>query len=296
VKEGYLFLADMGLSYYSAQYQFFQLAKASWKEETWSALQCLIRYISTNLKLSIPPIPILGDDYYATGSFSYFRDLAFRLKREYYFVAVDFLDISLFWPLIAHEVAHCWLNETRYLKQISASSEALSIKAKTKVPVEERVEETLCDLVATRLFGPAYPQAYNVKLWLRFPKEVHEDYPQHSFRLECMIAVLERLELNEVAEEFKKLRDEKFDVGWQQEEISPLKEQLLEVSKNIPTTINRKLYERSLFMTEQLFSSPPRDPVLLFLTCWNKFIEEGPSKIPILLSELSSLLLRTLTL
>jgi len=78
----------------------------------------------------------------------------------------------------------------------------------------------------------------------------------------------------------KKLRDEKFDVGWQQEEISPLKEQLLEVSKNIPTTINRKLYEKSLFMTEQLFSSPPRDPVLLFLTCWNRFIEEGPSKIP----------------
>lgn len=286
----------MGLNYYSTQYQFFQLANVSLKEETLGALQCLIRHISAHLKLSIQPIPILGDEYYSTGSFSYFRDLAFRLKKEYYFVAVDFLDTSLFWPLIAHEVAHCWLNETKYLKEICASGEALNIKAKTKVPVEERVEETLCDLVATRLFGPAYTHAYNVKLWLRFPKAVHEDYPQHSFRLECMIAVLERLELDDVAGKLKELRNERFDIGWQQEEISPLKEQLLEVSENIPTTISRKLYEKSLFTTEQLFSSPPRDPVLLFLTCWNKFIQEGPSKIPTLLPEFSSLILRTLRL
>ena len=284
----------MGLNYYSTQYQFFQLAKVSMKEETWRAVQNFVRYVSEHLKLSISPMPILGDDYYSTGSFCYFRDLAFRLKREYYFVAVDFLDSTLFLPLVAHEVAHCWLNETGYVKKICTFSEVLDIKAKTRIPVEERIEETLCDLVATKLFGPAYLHSYNIKLWLRFPEPVHEDYPHHSFRLECMFDMLDHLELKEVTESLRKKRDERFGVSWQQEEISPLKSALLEVSKKFPTTINRNLYEESLFTTAQLYDSPPENPVLLFLTCWNKFLEEGPSKVATVLPELSSVIIKTL--
>jgi hypothetical protein len=294
IKNNFLFLVDMGLSYYATQYQFFQLAKDSVKRETWAAFRSLIKYLSENLKLSLLPMPILGDDYYSTGSFSYFRELGFRLAKEYYFVAVDFLDSPIFWPLVAHEVGHCWLNETKYIQEISTLPEALAIETKTKVSVEKRIEETLCDLVGVRLFGPAYVHSYNLRLWLRFPKPVHEDYPQHSFRLKCMLDVLYRLELKEAAENIREICNERLDANWQKEEISPLKNDLLEASEKFPKTISRRLYEESLFSTEQLYSSPPRNPVLLFLTCWNRFLREDPSKVVNLLPRFSSIILKAL--
>ncbi|MGQ9474402.1 MAG: hypothetical protein ACUVRN_10230 [Candidatus Caldatribacteriaceae bacterium] len=264
------------------------------KRETWDAFRSLIKYISEILKLSSPPMPILGDEYYSTGSFSYFRDLGFRLRKEYYFVVADFMDSPIFWPLVAHEVGHCWLNETKYIQEISTLPEALEIETKTKVSVEKRIEETLCDLVGVRLFGPAYVHSYNLKLWLRFPKPVHEDYPQHPFRLKCMLDMLYRLEMDDAAENIREICGERFDADWQKEEISPLKDHLLEASENFPKTISRRLYEESLFLTEQLYSSPPRNPVLLFSTCWNRFLKEDPEKVVNLLPRFSSIILKAL--
>lgn len=284
----------MGLSYYATQYQFFQLAKDSMKRETWYAFRSLIKYISENLKLDSSPMPILGDNYYSTGSFSYFRDPDFRPRKEYYFVSVDFMDSPIFWPLVAHEVGHCWLNETKYIQEISNLPEAFEIETKTGISVEKRIEETLCDLVGVRLFGPAYVYSYNFRLCLHFLKPVHEDYPQHSFRLNCMLDMLYRIEMDEAAENIREICGERFYADWQKEEISSLKDHILEASENFPKTIGRRLYEESLFLTEQLYSSPPRNPVLLFLTCWNRFLKEDPEKVVALLPRFSSIILKAL--
>jgi len=294
LRENYLYQVDELLNYYSTQYHLFRLAKVQEEGETWNALHTLVRYLSDKLKFNVSPIPLLSDSYYSTGSFSYYKEFSLRLKKEYYFVAVDILDSPLLWPLIAHELAHCWLNQSEYLREIYASPEVIETKAKSKIPLEKRIEETLCDLVATRLFGPSYLQSYTLKLWLHFPVSIPEDYPQHSFRLECMFDTLVRLDLTEATENLKRLR-ERFCVSWQKEEISPLKEQILEISENFPTIVTRKMYEESLLSKEKLYISPPKNPVLLFLVCWNKIFEQSPLYLTKMLRELSSIILKALT-
>lgn len=260
----------------------------------WRALRNLVKHFSEQLRLKTLPMPLLGDEYFCTGSFTYFKDLQIRLKKEFYFVSVDFLDSPIFWPLIAHEIAHCSLNETEYLRKVLVSSEAVEVKRRTIIPVEQRVEEVLCDIVATRLLGPAYVWAYITRLWLIFPLGVHEKYPSHPFRLECMCEVLDRMELDDVSADFRKLRDQRFAISWQEEEISPLRYVLIEVSENFPCAINRDIYVQGLSATEYLFDSPPRDPVVLFLSCWNKVREEGIAKIGELLPKFASVILQAL--
>jgi hypothetical protein len=109
-----------------------------------------------------------------------------------------------------------------------------------------------------------------------------------------MLDVLYRLELKEAAENIREICNERLDANWQKEEISPLKDDLLEASEKFPRTISRRLYEESLFSTEQLYSSPPRNPVLLFLTCWNRFLREDPSKVVNLLPRFASIILKAL--
>jgi len=276
VKEAYLFLVEMCLRYYSAQYQLFQLSKSSMaKIHAWNALRNLIRYLSNRLEMKTLPMPLLGDDYFATGSYTYFRDLSIRLRKDFYFIAVDSLDPPIFWPLIAHEIAHCWLNETRYLDRIFASPDVLEVKRRTSIPVERRLEEVLCDMVATRLLGPAYVWAYITRLWPVFPQGVHENYPSHPFRLECMY-------------------DQRFRISWLDEEISQLKDILLEICENFPFTISKSVYIEGLSATPYFFDSPPKDPVILFLSCWNKVHEKGLIKIHEFLPKFTSVILKAL--
>jgi len=273
IKEGYLYIIDIILGYYLTQYQFFQLSLSSMKEKKfWNALGNLLRYLADQLNLKATPMPILGNEYYSTGSFTYFRDLssfAPRLKTEYYFIAVDSLDLPLFWPLVAHEEAHCWLSETRYVDEACALEVAQEIKRETGAPLEKKIEEVLCDLVATKLLGSAYPWAYITRLWLHLNGKASDAYPSHSFRIECMCSQLENMEMYPAAEKIRALRDERVKDGWQREVISPLKDYLVGLSDEFPSIADREHYVKSLSMIEQVFTSPPEDPVLLFLTCWN---------------------------
>ena len=295
VKEAYLFLVEMCLRYYSAQYQIFQLSKSSMVQiRAWNALRNLIRHFSDQLKMKTLPMPLLGDDYFATGSFTYFRDLSIQLRKDFYFIAVDSLDPPIFWPLIAHEIAHCWLNETKYLDRIFASPEVLEVKRRVSIPVEQRLEEALCDMVATRLLGPAYVWAYTTRLWPVFPQGVHENYPSHPFRLECMCEMLDRMELDDVSSDLRKLRDQRFRISWQDEEISPLKDIILEMCEDFPCTISKSAYIQGLSATQYFFDSPPKDPVILFLSCWNKVHEKGLMKIHEFLPKFRSAILETL--
>lgn len=290
-----MFLVEMCLRYYSAQYQIFQLTKGSMAQRnTWIALRNLVKYLSDQLKMKTLPIPLFGDDYFATGSFTYFRDLPIRLRKDFYFIAVDSLDLPIFWPLITHEIAHCWLNETEYLDKIFSSSEFQEVKRRSSIPIEQRLEEVLCDIVATRLLGPVYVWAYTTRLWHVFPQAVHENYPSHPFRLECMCEVLDRTELDDVSSSLRQLRDERFRIGWQDEEISPLKDVLLEMCDDFPCTINKSVYIRSLSATEYFFESPPNNPVVLFLSCWNKIHQMGITKIYELLPKFTAAILTAL--
>jgi len=273
IKEGFLYLIDIILGYYLTQYQFFQLSLSSMKEkELWNALENLLKYLADQLNLRTTPMPILGDDYYSTGSFMYFRELssfAPRLKTEYYFIAVDYLDLPLFWPLVAHEIAHCWLSETRYVDEACALEVAQEIKKETGKSLENKIEEVLCDLVATKIFGSAYPWAYITRLWLHLNGKDFNTHPSHSFRIECMCSQLENMGMYPAAEKIRALRDERVKEGWQREVIWQLKEYLIGLSDEFPSIADREHYVKSLSIVKRVFTSPPEDPVLLFMTCWN---------------------------
>src|SRR5207245_4712471 len=113
------------------------------------ALRRWVHWLSEVLQLSQEPISMLGETYFTTTLYhSSFRDSIPR----YYLTSVDGFDDPLFWPLTAHEMAHCKFDETGHV--LRAFEEARQKRLDEKIgaePCERRLEQAMGDIVATRL-------------------------------------------------------------------------------------------------------------------------------------------------
>lgn len=239
------------------------------------------------------PLPLLGDSYFSTGSFQYYRRLALRLEREYYVVSVDTSDPPVFWPLLLHEISHCWLGSRNYIEVVCGAHPDEVSRMDRRV-IESRIEEALCDILATRIIGPAYPFSYFNKLWAQFPVEVTREYPSHSFRIECMARVLDELQFSQMAEETRSMGNERFADNWQNEYISWSIDDLIGVTRELPELVSTELYLMVEESSKTLEGSPPKDLPTLFLSCWMLIDNAELSQIPSTLDRTSNIILRAL--
>jgi len=156
VRTASLWLCDTALHWLSIQYGIFKIAESGTHDGRWAALNSFVANYASELKLQAMPLPLLGDSYFSTGSFQYYRHLALRLEREYYVVSVDASDPPVFWPLLLHEISHCWLGSRNYVEVVCGAHPDEVSRMDRRV-IESRIEEALCDILATRIIGPAYP-------------------------------------------------------------------------------------------------------------------------------------------
>ena len=201
----------------------------------------------------------------------YYRGLSLRLEREYYVIAVDYSDPPLLWPLVFHEIGHCWLSVRDDVDRIceqSIDKIRSDISLKT---VHRRLEEALCDVIATYLIGPAYPYAFLAKLWALFRGAPHPDYPSNSFRLECMARTLDSLGLSDLGNELGKIRDEKFNEAWEDEDITPLVDDILTVTSDLPKLVSSNILNQTKNIIKD--SKTSGDLPAIFLSPW-LFIDE----------------------
>jgi len=94
----------------SDQVEKFALVEASTSSPMWSHLNIVIDDLVTRLGLSSKPLPFFGSSFYCTGSFAY-TERGIPVS-PFYQVSTESHESSLFWPLLAHEIAHLKLNET----------------------------------------------------------------------------------------------------------------------------------------------------------------------------------------
>jgi hypothetical protein len=293
VKANNLWLCDTALQWLLLQYGRFRIVEREVQNVRWMALNNLVGSYVSKLKLPSIPLPLLGDSYFATGSFQYYRKLALRLGKEYYLVSVDGSDAPVFWPLLLHELSHCWLSSRDFVDLICGahSSEITGLNLEI---VESKVEEALCDALATRLVGPAYPFAYFNKLWAQFPYELGSGYPSHEFRIECMSRVLEEQNLQESAEEMRNMTHDRFVRSWENEDIAWCINDLVETTRELPDLVSSDIYENARKSLGTVESATIEDMPTLFLFCWMLLDGAAADEIRSVMDKTSKVILTTL--
>ncbi len=218
VKQSYLFQVEVGITSLTHQLCLLKLVQNSSNDTRWLAFTNFVSFYSNQLNLNPVPLPLFGESYFSTGSFTFYETL--RLSKQYFVLSVSYGDPALFWPLAAHELAHCWLSSRDTVDRISANL-PWSSNLRPEV-ISNRVEEALCDSIATRIMGPSYPFSFINKFWTRFPIQgmTSAIYPTDRYRLECMARVLDESGFFDEAADVRDVSDSAFVEGWQEEEIS----------------------------------------------------------------------------
>ena len=237
------------LSYHGS---YVELAKEQMRNRTWDALRNMLLFFSSRTGLSGSIIPVLADGYYALGKPVYFK----RFRRmipvnPFYIISVDSTDLPIFWPLSVHELAHCLLSETRHLEEALAHITAqFELGREMRELLERRTEELLCDIIAVRLCGPAYLDAFVYSLWPILSVRPSNEYPLHSLRLKCMALTLEEAGIYNYTEYINEIINSR--VGFRgrdgldelDEVLESVKGFLIDITRNIPTLVNARIYER----------------------------------------------------
>lgn len=211
-------LVDLGVEWLSIQYLKFGSVLQSVTDTRWRALYAMLHFYSQAIGITPTPLPILGEGYNSTGSFIYYRDRMRRVQNRHYVISVDGTDKPLFWPLALHELAHVWLGERDEVDRICESN--LEPGILTSEEQTRRVEEALCDVLATRMMGPAYSYAFIEKLWAKMEAAPGEGYPSNSFRIECVARALDRQGFGSESADLRAIAGAKFEDAWEDELIA----------------------------------------------------------------------------
>ncbi len=269
----------------------FRLALASASEENWRELSSFVSHYSHEFNLSTVPVVFFGAQYYSSGAFTYYKGLSLRLQKDYFVISVDRSDPPIFWPLVLHELSHCSLGSRDDVDRI-CGRHAGELRRITWEVAQRRLEESLCDALATRLIGPAYPHSYLNKLWARLSIPVELVYPSHEFRIECIASVLDGMKLFEEAGEIRELRDERFSKSWTDEEISFSLDDITDVASKIHTRVTSDVTRRA-----RAFLKGPNKSIdlpSLLLACWMTMNESSAEEMDLMTDSASQTVLKHL--
>jgi len=225
-KQYYLF-SWLSIWLLSDQLEKFTLVEASTSDPMWSHLNIVIDDLVHRLGLSSKPLPFFGSSFYCTGSFAY-TERGIPVS-PFYQVSTESHESILFWPLLAHEIAHLKLHETDDVRNLQRELSKQNLRSEK---YRERLDEALCDIIATLLYGPAYIAAFGTKFWQILDEYHDESYPSNQFRLFIMFKIMED---RDTASWTYSIRNN-FEVNERlarREKISFLTDEMIELGKRI---------------------------------------------------------------
>lgn len=227
LKKQYYLFSWLSVWLLSDQLEKFTLVEASTSDPMWDNLNIVIDDLVHRLGLSSKPLPFFGSSFYCTGSFAYTeRGIS---VSPFYQVSTESQESILFWPLLAHEIAHLKLHETDEIRNLVRELSRHNLRNEK---YRERLDEALCDIIATLLYGPAYIAAFGTKFW-HIPDEYHdESYPSNQFRLFVMFKTIKDEDLGHL---FNSIRNN-FEVNERlarKEKISFLTDEMIEFGESL---------------------------------------------------------------
>jgi hypothetical protein len=235
LKKQYFLFSWLSVWLLSDQAEKFTLVQASTSNALWDDLNMVIDDLVNRLGLSSKPLPFFGSSFYCTGSFAY-TERGIPVS-PFYQVSTESYESILFWPLLAHEIAHLKLNET---EEVNSLRRELTRRNLRDEKYRERLDESLCDIIATRLYGPSYITSFGTKFWQVLDSYHDESYPSNQFRLFTMFKVTEEMNLGPLLSSIRNTFqvDERLA---KREEISFLIHEMIELGKRLvrsPADIN----------------------------------------------------------
>jgi hypothetical protein len=225
-KQYYLF-SWLSVWLLSDQLEKFTLVEASIGDPMWGHLNIVIDDLIERLGLSSKPLPFFGSSFYCTGSFAY-TERGIPVS-PFYQVSTESRESTLFWPLLAHEIAHLKLHETDEARNLRRELSRRNLRSEK---YRERLDEALCDIIATLLYGPAYIVAFGTKFWQILDEYHDESYPSNQFRLFIMFKTMEDKDVEPLFYSIKN----NFQVNERlarREEISFLTDEMIELGQNM---------------------------------------------------------------
>ncbi|MFQ5974807.1 MAG: hypothetical protein ACE5J5_00630, partial [Candidatus Hydrothermarchaeales archaeon] len=169
----------------SRQIECLKLVENSMALQHWDLLREFTLNCAKRLDMKFEPLAFFGREFYCTGSFAY-PEYGRKLINPFFQVSCDNTDPSMFWISLAHEVGHCKFSQLN----LSEIEKKLVSEGLNKGIYKRQMEETLCDGLATYLFGFSYPLAFFMKFWLTPPSSAN--YPNFDFRISFMLELLKK--------------------------------------------------------------------------------------------------------
>jgi hypothetical protein len=227
LKQQYYLFSWLSVWLLSDQIEKFTLVRSSIGNSLWGHLNTVIDDLARRLKLGSKPLPFFGSSFYCTGSFVY-TEYGIQVS-PFYQVSTESHESILFWPLLAHELAHLKLNESNVLDDLGKQLTRKNLKGEK---YRERLEETVCDIIGAISYGPAYIASFGTKFWQLMDQYQEEDYPSNQFRLLTMFKALDEQNQGPSIDVFKSTFKVNDRVA-KKEEISFLTDEMIELGKSL---------------------------------------------------------------
>ncbi len=259
----HIWLSQASLDWLLIQHGFFKMSYHDSTTNKWCALQGLVKTGSELFEIGAPVLGTFYNTYGSTGTFILNRRIGQLSGDDYFMVITDELDPPIFWPLVIHELAHCWLSSQTIVEEISSK---VHYNNESSI-IERRVEEALCDAIATSFMGPSYVYSYINRLWHSFMMMDSFEYPKNSFRLEVMIRTLEQANYDEV-EDLKIIIEETSTVDWEDEAIVDSLAPIEEFAKQLPFITKPNSLVTDIESVNEFVNAPPANLQKLFHVGW----------------------------
>jgi len=256
-----IYLLELCFSWLLYQHGYFKQVMNDYTTNKWRSLQY---YLECGKELFSIYDPIVGsffDRYAATGQFLLDRSIGSSSHHNYFLIFVDELDAPIYWPLAIHELAHCWLSSRNSVIEISSQIET-TLDSDIQ---ESRIEEAMCDAIASKIMGPSYAFSYINRLWTGFSRMKGRGYPTDSFRIEVMVQILRNNGYAELQELDSLIDDLEYD-DWDDEEIVESLDLIDEFAIQLPFDVPN--LDTEITSLDDFQQNPPEDIRTLFHVGW----------------------------
>lgn len=274
VKKGYMYTIDERLRAISEDYTLYQLSNSSRSEgKNWRPLYGFIQFLSRKLKIDPMPIPLFSERCYSASPYKHYSANTLRgAAPDYHFIACDRTFSPFSWPLLAHEAFHCITSKKSWAEDF-AYEEGLFNGGLNYDNIVSRIDESMCDLLSCRLFGPPYLFSFASDAFSSLSYEEDTQHPSDYFRINLMIDAIIQMGFSDEIENFKKAFNAAYQERRTTDSISSSRKELIEFTLSQAEDFDpANLLDDTT--VENFLINPPSNVITLFSGVWS-LVENG---------------------
>lgn len=291
-RKSYAALANHLINGVSEDLSLFKLFEQSVSDERWKSATNMVLECSEFMGVSpIPAVVLSGSGYFNTQGPPDIRTDIGKNIPKYNVVSVEQLHSPILWPNVIHELCHFLVLESEAPDKIYTSIGDYQLEIES---TQDKIEEAICDCVATLIMGPSYPFSYLAQYFQILSNTAHIRHPSDSLRLKLMSDILFKVKMPQESKEIEEILINKLGKAWQQDELFPAFDRIIKESTRLIRIPEYRNFRRGLTL-DDFKKDTPSDVYSLFNEGWN-IILSSPRPRKRTYSEVSDLILKRLKL